>query len=101
MSVETQAWIWEHSQAGGAEKLVQLALANGGGYGDDPTVVLLPASHWMIENLVSACAMHPDEIWDCMVALHDLGEIDMAYEVGRTVCVFTAMRSHRGQAVGL
>lgn len=93
MTVRTQSWIWDRSTAGGADKLVQLALANQGGYGDDPTVAILPPSHVMIENLASACVMHPDDLWESLVRLRDSGEIDLGYEVSRTVVIFTAMRS--------
>ena len=95
MTIQTQAWIWEHSAASGADKLVELALANQGGYGDDPTVAVLPPSHVMIENLVSACAMHPDDLWDSLVSLHNSGEVDIGYEVQKSVVIFTAMRASK------
>ena len=94
MTIQAQAWIWEHSRAGGASKLVQLALAELGSYGDDPAVAHIRTAP-LVDALARQCNMYPRTV---IAALDDLErlretEFDESPVAGVLICTFRAMQA--------
>jgi hypothetical protein len=95
MSAQTTAWIWDHSQVGGTAKLVQLALANLGSYGGNPTTAHYGSFVDLVNSLVDSCRMKPDEVNRALKTLETAGEIRLDIFGEVTVCHFCAMRTDR------
>lgn len=93
MSVATQAWIWQHGEVRGIDKLVMLALAECGSYGDDPWLVLLPPREALLEHLADLCGISEGALRGSLSALTDTEEI--AFEVYDTYTVCTILRMAR------
>lgn len=92
MTIQTQAWIWEYSRAGGADKLVQLALANMGSYGDDPANTALPTMDPLMGDLAADCGMSTAEVVNALDSLEALGEIELYQLQNHTACTFVRFR---------
>lgn len=92
VTIQTQSWIWRHSRAGGAAKLVELALADLGSYGDDPSETWL-RTDWLVDDLAHKCGMEHGEILSALTALERLGEAEVIGDPSGTRCIFHNFRS--------
>jgi hypothetical protein len=94
VTAQTQAWIWEHSGAGGVTKLVELALANLGAFGDSDHVALLPSHSTLVHRVASDCGITKNQVHLALLELVVSEEIDLAETATHIACTFTGMQRH-------